>query len=941
MLPANYQQLKEGLSKVIPAKRIITNPLQLLAYGTDASFYRLIPKIVVQVHTEDEAVEVIRQTKKLNIPVTYRAAGTSLSGQAISDSVLMVATHEWRKYTILDDDGMKVKLQPGITGARANIYLKPFGRKIGPDPASINAAMIGGIAANNASGMCCGTAQNSYKTIADIRIVLYDGTILDTSDEESKNSFLKNHPEIVKGIEQLRDDIKADEVLLDRIKRKFKIKNTTGYSINALVDYEDPFDIIKHLMIGSEGTLAFISDITYHTVIDEKYKACALMIFETIELACEAVPFLRESPVSAVELLDRDSIRSVEDDPDAPAYFRTMPETACVLLVEIQANEKEDMDAKEAAIRIAVQTIPTIQPYSFTSDPKEYNFNWKARKGLLSSVGGLRKTGTTCIIEDVAFPVPRLAEACIALKALFKKYEYHDAVLFGHALEGNLHLNFSQDFSTASEVQRYADMMDELADIVVNQFDGSLKAEHGTGRNMAPFVEKEWGEAAYKIMLRVKKIFDPHYLINPGVVINENPKIHIENLKPLPAVNEIVDKCMECGFCEPNCVAEGLTLSPRQRIVIAREISRLKAKGEDTSRLKQMLHDAKYFSDETCATDGLCGLVCPVKIDTGKFIKDLRHSEASDTAKNVASYIGNRMAGTTSVLRGGLNLVHFFHSILGDTLMGGIASAMRTVSFKTIPKWNKDMPQGAHKIAEAIVNQGQPDKVVYFPSCINRSMGKSKGYDKEDVELTRKTQELLQRAGFTIIYPEGINHLCCGMAFSSKGLKEEGARKSKELEESLLKASEGGKYPVLFDMSPCFYTFHEANENKDLKIYDPIEFMLDFVMPKLAVKHPREVVTVFPVCSVKKIGMEQKLLQLAEMCSKEVTLVESNCCGFAGDRGFTYPELNAHGQRHLNEQIPADCKDGYSTSRTCEIGMSEYSDINFKSIFYLIDEVTK
>lgn len=941
MLPDNYQQLKKELSKTIPSKRIITNPLQLLAYGTDASFYRLIPKIVVQVHTEEEAVEVIRQTGKLNIPVTYRAAGTSLSGQAITDSVLMVATHEWRKYTILDDEALKIKLQPGITGARANIHLQPFGRKIGPDPASINAAMIGGIAANNASGMCCGTDQNSYKTIADIRIVLYDGTILDTSDEKSKLDFTEKHPEIIREIEKLRDKIKADNTLTERIKQKYKIKNTTGYSINALVDYEDPFDIIKHLMIGSEGTLAFTSDIIYHTVVDEKYKACTLMIFETIEKACEVVPMLKKTPVSAVELLDRDSIRSIEDDPEAPSYFRALPETACLLLVEIQANEQLEMNEKEAIIRKAIETYPTIQPYKFTSDPKEYNFNWKARKGLLSSIGGLRKTGTTCLIEDVAFPIDRLGDACVALKDLFKRLGYADAVLYGHALDGNFHIVFSQDFNSTSEVQKYADMMDELADIVVNKFDGSLKAEHGTGRNMAPFVEKEWGEAAYKIMLKIKDIFDPHKLINPGVIINENPKIHLENLKPLPAANEIIDKCMECGFCEPNCVAEGLTLSPRQRIVIAREISRLKALGEDPSRLKQMLNDAKYYSDETCATDGLCGLVCPVKIDTGKFIKHVRHEEASATAKKVASYIGNRMAGTTSAARGGLNFVHFVHSILGDTLMGGIASTMRTLSLKTIPKWNKDMPKGASKIKDMVINEGQVDKVVYFPSCINRSMGKSNGYEKGDVELTKKTQELLQRAGFTIIYPEGINSLCCGMAFSSKGLKEEGARKSKELENALLKASENGKYPILFDMSPCFYTFHEAYENKNLKIYDPIEFMLDFVMPKLEIKHPRNIVTVFPVCSVKKIGMEQKLLQLAKLCSKEVAFVDTNCCGFAGDRGFTYPELNAHGQRHLNEQIPAGCKDGYSTSRTCEIGMSEYSDINFKSIFYLIDEVTK
>lgn len=940
MLPANYQSLKDELSKKIDPKRIITNPLQLLAYGTDASFYRLIPKIVVQVHNENEAIEVIRQCYHRNIAITYRAAGTSLSGQAISDSVLMVATHNWKQYSIFEN-GLKVKLQTGIVGLKANSLLAPYGRKIGPDPASINAAMIGGIASNNASGMCCGTGQNSYKTIADIRIVFYDGTILDTSDEASKAAFSEKHPQIIKELEDLRDIIKSDEALTNKIKEKYKIKNTTGYSINALVDYNDPFDIIKHLMIGSEGTLAFISDITYNTVVDEKYKSCTLMIFETIEKACQAVPYLKKSPVAAVELLDRDSIRSVENDPDAPAYFKTLPETACVLLVECQSKEESEMKQKQMEIREAVKPIPTIEPYEFTSVPKEYNFNWRARKGLLSSVGGLRKTGKSCLIEDVAFPIDKLAAACIDIKALFKKYEYTDAALFGHALEGNLHLVFSQDFNDPKEVQRYADMIDELTDIVVDKYNGSLKAEHGTGRNMAPFVEKEWGTAAYIIMKRIKDIFDPQKLINPGVIINSDPNAHVENLKPLPATHELVDKCMECGFCEPNCVSEGLTLSPRQRIVIAREISRLKETGESPERLAFMLEEANYFSNETCATDGLCGLACPVKIDTGKFIKDLRHAALSDGAKKNAAYIGDHMDRITSVGRAGLNFVDFFHNILGDNLMGAIAGGMRSVSGDRIPKWNKDMPKGSHKINHTIANPGQERKVVYFPSCINRTMGKSKGYKKDEVELTKKTQELLERAGFTIIYPERLNHLCCGMAFSSKGYKEEGAKKSKELEDALFAASENGKYPILFDMSPCFYTFHESFHRDDMKIYDPIEFMMDFVMPHLHIKAKKDIVTVFPVCSVKKIRMEQKLVELSQLCANEVKLVETNCCGFAGDRGFTYPELNKHGQRHLAEQIPDGCTEGYSTSRTCEIGMAEYSNVNFKSIFYLIDEVTR
>lgn len=941
MLAKKYQDLVDVLAKTIPHERLITNPLQLLAYGTDASFYRLIPQLVVLAHSEEEVVELMKQSAALGISVTYRAAGTSLSGQAVTDSVLLVATHHWKDYSIIDH-GQQIKLQPGIVGAMANAYLKPFGRKIGPDPASINAAMIGGIAANNASGMCCGTDQNSYKTIADIRVVLHDGTVLDTADQASRKNFIEKHSALVKEIAQLQQDIKAKPQLAERIRHKYKIKNTTGYSINALVDFDEPIEIIKHLLIGSEGTLAFTSNITYHTVIDERFKACTLMVYDTLETACQAVIPLKGTRVSAVELLDRDSIRSIEDDPEAPNYFKSLPKEACLLLVEIQANTADELSEKEAEIRAAVAQVPVLQAYQFTSEPAEYNFNWKARKGLLSSIGGLRKTGTTCLIEDVAFPLERLGEACVALKDLFQRWEYHDAVLYGHVLDGNLHLVFSQDFNTATEVQRYADMMDELADLVVNEFDGSLKAEHGTGRNMAPFVVKEWGEDAYQIMARIKKAFDPHGLINPGVIINPNPKIHLENLKPLPEAHPLIDKCMECGFCEPNCVAEGLTLSPRQRIVIAREMARLGESGGDPQRLKQLNKEARYLSNSTCATDGLCAMACPVKIDTGKFMKEQRAKNASKRTKNTAKYIGQHLAGTTSLARGGLNVVHAFHSVLGSSLMKGAASAVRSLSCNNMPQWNKSMPKGAHKIKEEApaMSDNRP-KVVYFPSCINRSMGKSKDYNREEVELTKLTKVLLERAGYTIIYPPKINSLCCGMAFSSKGLKEEGERKANELEQALFEASEGGKHPILFDMSPCFFTFREHNQNSQLKLHDPIAFMLDFVMPQLEVKHPKEIVTIFPVCSVKKIGMEDKLLQLAKQCAKEVNLVQSNCCGFAGDRGFSYPELNKHGHRHLLGQIPSGCTEGYSTSRTCEIGMTEHSGISFKSIFYLIDEVSR
>lgn len=696
MLNPKYQKFKTILSKNLDSKRILDNPLQTLAYGTDASFYRLIPKIVVLAHNENEVVEIIKIAKSLDIALTFRAAGTSLSGQAISDSVLVVATHGWKNHEILDNN-QKIKLEPGIVGSRANTFLAPLGLKIGPDPASINTAMIGGIVANNASGMCCGTSQNSYKTIADIRIILHDGTILDTSDNESVSDFKNQHSHLIQEIENLRDSIKNDETLYHLIKNKFKIKNTTDYSINALVDFDDPIEIIKHLMVGSEGTLAFISNVTFKTVVDEKHKSCAVVFFNSIQEACQATVLLKSAPVVAVELLDRNAIRSVENNADAPEYFKNLTESACALLIECRDNDPKLLLEKEQITKNCFSKIPTFLDFNFTTTSNDYNFNWKVRKGLLPTVGGLRKNGTSVIIEDVAFPLLHLSDACLALKDLFKKHNYTDAVMFGHALEGNIHLVFSQDFSNQTEIDGYKNLMTELADLVVNKFNGSLKAEHGTGRNMAPFVEKEWGNAAYEIMKRIKNIFDPNNLINPDVLINPDPKAHLKNLKPMPECHEIVDKCMECGFCEPHCVSEGFTLSPRQRIVVAREIFRLESTQENPKLLAAIKKNVTYQLDETCATDGLCALACPVNIDTGKFVKSWRAQKTTKTQTKIASIIGSNMSKTTALLRLFLKIVTFFHQVFGTSFMKKASIFLSFISFGKIPKWIKEMPKAASK----------------------------------------------------------------------------------------------------------------------------------------------------------------------------------------------------------------------------------------------------
>jgi len=938
MLTGKYKALYQQVADTVDPKRIFHDPLHTLAYGTDASFYRLIPKLVIKAKDEQEVSLILKESSKLSIPVTFRAAGTSLSGQAISDSVLVIAGNHWKKYHI-EENGLKIRLQPGLTGDRVNTLLAPYGRKIGPDPASINAAMIGGIAANNASGMCCGTAENSYKTLGSMRIIFADGTLLDTADSKSKEQFRQTHPQLIQDIEEMAISVKGNVALAGRILRKFKMKNTTGYSLNALVDFSDPFDVIEHLMIGSEGTLGFIAEITYKTVVEHPFRASSLMIFPDIEKACNAVSLLKSSPVSAVELMDRAGLRSVEDHEGMPAYLKTLSAKASAILVETRALQQAELDQQISIILDKIKTIPSEIPIQFTAVPSEYALLWKIRKGLFPSVGAMRKTGTTVIIEDVAFPVPRLAEATLDLHRLFEKWGYHEAVIFGHALEGNLHFVFTQDFGLQSEIDRYRQFMADVAQLVVAKYDGSLKAEHGTGRNMAPFVEMEWGKEAYELMKQIKNIFDPQNLLNPGVILNADPEAHLKNLKPIPAASEKIDKCIECGFCEPTCVSAELTLTPRQRIVVYREMASLRKSGHEPHILASLIKDFKYEGNETCATDGLCATSCPVKIDTGKLIKVLRTEEIG-SRQNRAVWIADRMSGVTAFARTALSIVGFFHTILGTAVMKGISGGIRTLSGNRIPLWNRYMPLGAKAIRVSKSSEaGTGRKVVYFPSCINRAMGVSKEHRTEK-QLSETMLGLLNKGGFEVIYPENLNTLCCGMAFSSKGYTEAGTKKSNELEAALVKASENGKYPVLCDMSPCLYTMKE-NMEPTLKLYEPVEFILDHLLPWLEITPTKETITVFSVCSMKKMGLEAKLVELAEKCASKVVVPETNCCGFAGDRGFSFPELNKHGLRDLKSQMPDGIKNGYSTSRTCEIGLSLHSGISHQSIVYLVDRVSR
>ncbi|NVK19140.1 MAG: FAD-binding oxidoreductase [Methylocystaceae bacterium] len=930
MLPPPYNELFDSLLGTFPKERVVTDPLRTLAYGTDGSFYRLIPKIVVIVESEADVQTLLSHCQRLNTPVTFRAAGTSLSGQAVSDSVLGLLGDNWNGFS-LSDDHLKVSLQPGVVGGQANAKLAPFGKKIGPDPASINAAKIGGIAANNASGMCCGTAQNSYRTLSSMRLILQDGTLLDTGDEQSVQSFKQTHSHLLSALSDLGKATKKNEVLRRRIKQKFKIKNTTGYSLNALVDYTDPIDILQHLMIGSEGTLGFIAEVTYDTCIEHAHKASAMVYFDSCEIAAKAVQCLKKAPVAAVELVDRPGLKSVQGQAGMPPFLKKLGEDATALLVEVRAETRGELDYLIAEVTASIQHINTVQPVEFSKDAEVCARYWAIRKGLFPLVGAMRETGTTVIIEDVAFPIEHLAAGVVDLHKLFKEFHYDEAIIFGHALEGNLHFVFTQDFNTQEEVDRYARFMDAVCEMVVKKYDGSLKAEHGTGRNMAPFVEMEWGVDAFTLMRQIKNLFDPNGLLNPGVIINDDKDIHLKNLKPLPPSEEMVDKCIECGFCEPKCPSKGLTLSPRQRIVGWREISRREALGQTTKELRT-LYD--YQGMDTCAACGLCATACPVGIETGALIKMLRGRQLSDGAGKIGQWFAGHYGTAMNVTSFGLKAADFAHGLLGSKLMDNMCGTARKISGNRLPKWTPAMPTGASFKGQ---NSTDDDNVVvYLPSCASRTMGPSRLDDKK-TPLPEVTHKVLEKAGFAVRYPEDVKDLCCGQPFDSKGLQNVADHKAQELAVSLLTASENGKYPIVFDTSPCTFRM-KTMQKEGLSLYDITEFLHDHVIHKLPIKKLNRKVAVHATCSTQKMDLQAKLRTIVEHCVTEVVVPERvGCCGFAGDKGFTQPQLNAYALRHLCDDL-VGVKEGYSTSRTCEIGLSDKAGFPYRSVVYLLED---
>ncbi|MDJ0463700.1 FAD-binding and (Fe-S)-binding domain-containing protein [Streptomyces sp. H27-C3] len=940
------EPLRGELVALLGADKVLWKISDLVRYASDASPYRFVPRVVVVAEDIDDISAVLSYAHGKGREVVFRAAGTSLNGQAQGEDILVDVRRHWAGVEVIGG-GERARIGPGTTVARANASLARHGRVLGPDPASAIACTIGGVVANNASGMTAGTTRNSYRTVSSLTFVLPSGTVVDTGDPAADEELAHAEPALCAGLLAVKAEIEADAGLTARIRAKYEIKNTNGYRLDAYLDGATPVQILRGLMVGSEGTFGFISEVVFDTLPLDRELSTALLFFPTLPAAAAAVPLFNEAGAIAVELMDGNTLRASVSVAGVPADWAGLPRETAALLVEFRAPDEAEQEAYERVAAETLAGLDLVAPVAsvtngFTRDATTIAGYWKARKAFVTAVGGARPAGTTLITEDFAVPPSRLAEACEALLRLQAEHGF-DAAVAGHAAHGNLHFLLAFDAAEAADVTRYAAFMDAFCRLTVEHFDGSLKAEHATGRNIAPFLELEWGPGATGLMWRTKQLIDPDGVLAPRIVLDRDPLAHLRGLKTIPKVELIADPCIECGFCEPTCPSGDLTTTPRQRIVLRREMMRQ----PDGSPVQDGLVEAYgYDAVDTCAGDSTCRIACPVGIDTGALMKEFRHRRHSAREERVAALAAKNFKAVEASAR----LAVAAADLLGDRLLTRVTGlARRAVRPDLVPEWLPEIPGAAARTLPRTARVGA--RAVYYPACVNRIFGEPEGY--WGPSLAQAVVAVSARAGKPVWIPEDVAGTCCATIWHSKGYDAGHAVMANRIVEAAWGWTAGGLLPLVVDASSCtlglaqevvpYLTDDNRALHAELTVVDSVVWAAEELLPHLPAGRRIGSAVLHPTCSMRHLGDEEQLRAVAEACADEVVVPDDvRCCAFAGDRGMLHKELTESATAHEAAEVVAMEYDAYlSANRMCEVGMDRATGRHYRSVLLELERVTR
>ncbi|MEM5316408.1 FAD-binding and (Fe-S)-binding domain-containing protein [Paraburkholderia sp. JHI869] len=941
--------LRTHLEHLLGPERVLHRVVDLVRYASDASPYRLVPQVVVEAHDASDIAKVLKFCGETGRHATFRAAGTSLNGQAQSDDILIDVRKHFTGILSIASGGASIKARAGTILAHANVHLSCHGRKIGPDPASANVCTLGGVVSNNAGGMRCRVNQDAYHTVSAMSFVTASGTKIDTASVEAEQQFALHERALASGLMALKAEIMADPALVERIRQKYAIRNTHGYRLDAFLDGDTPLEIFGRLLVGSEGTLGFVSDVTFDTIPSAPITSVAWLAFPSIDAAIALVPKLVELGAQAAELMVAPALRAAaEAFPGTPDYWRTLQPEAAALLVELGASDVASLKHKEAAfIELCAKTDLIAEPV-FTSHEEAVELAWFVREGLLGLVGKQRPVGSMLIVEDVCFPPTRLANAARDLQQLLRKHGFMPGVA-GHAAHGNLHFTLTARLDEEEGRAQYSKFMTELVELVVKQYDGSLKAEHGTGLNMAPFLEQEWGERATAIMWKVKQLADPHGVLAPNVILTRDDQVHLKGLKTQPGIETTANAslCIECGFCESVCPSRNVTMTPRQRIVVRREMAR---QPEGSAVLRRLQEQYQYDAIQTCAGDGTCALPCPIEIDTGALMRTFRQATQTDASEAAARFVAQRWNGVEQASKVALRGARYMGESLGWKAVRAVAETARLVaSDDVVPSVPGPMPQPARALP---ATRRENAHAVYFTACVNRMFGRDPDAPADALSIQQALIAVSWRAGKNLWIPDDIGGTCCATPFSSKGYASARQIMAETTLERLWKWSDAGRLPIVVDAASCTHglvhglddvlTPEQQERRKRLNIIDSITWCAR-LLPELEVYERLGKIVIHPTCAMSHLKLTKDLKRITGHMAAEVEIpVGATCCGTAGDRGLLHPELVISATRDQKAYLENVQADAYvCANRTCEMGLKQAMDRPYESFLFSLEAATR
>jgi len=916
------EQIASDLSVIVNGD-VFADILHRAAYSTDASIYRIVPQCVVMPRDAGDISAVLKYARAGKIPVVARGAGSGVAGESLCSGIVFDMTRYMNRILGTEEQGQKVICEPGVVLDDLNKHLAQFGRKIGPDPSSANRAVVGACVANNSTG--AHWLQYGYigDYVESIEVVLADGSVA-----EFKNDFDPEHSpddEAARIAKQCLSVLSDKQDVITNALPKSK-RNRSGYTI-AGICHDGRIDLAR-LMAGSEGTLAIFTKITLRAVPVPKSKALLQLEFDSLEKMAEAVPIIVGSGASACELMDKTLIDLALDA--LPEYRDILPAgAAAVLLVEHTGHTSEQVKKGIENTDFLVGTLASGR--TVVLDPGKQARLWKSRKDAGPLLYRKRsKKHPAEFMEDISVDYNKLGDYIAGLQVISKRHDIRMS-FFGHAGDSELHLRPFLDLSEPAEVEKMVAIAKDVFSLALS-LGGSISGEHANGLARAAFIRQQYGDEYYELLCKIKKIFDPENLLNPGKIINDDPDVMVKNLRRRYKVlaertksdllfekDELeleIEQCYGCGLCLSR--ESDLRMCPVFR-AMGEELASSRAKANilqfwSTGQMDDKEFESKEFRKflDLCVNCQACRLQCPSGVDISKLMATARARYAKQKGLRRAERLlsNNRYL---SMLGGLFSPISNF--VMRLPIFGWLLEKFADIDKRrSMPKFKHGsfLKSGRKYLASCKPIEKPLDKVAYFVDTFA---------NYNDHELGFAVLDVLRANDIEVTLPKQLPAPLPAIVY---GNVKRARRDLSYNVKHLAKVVRDGYKIVCSEPSAALCLKSELRHfvaGEDAKLvsentYELMNYLLDLYthgrlkkpQVNLGAKYTDGFVYHLP-CHLCAVGDETASIKLLQgLCSVKVVDLKAGCCGLAGTFGMQKKNYD------LSSQIASGLKEALEKS---------------------------